>query len=110
MSFVDAAPAVTYPALERALSVLGFVALPSVGAHLAFRHSDSDTLIVLPAPGPGQMVREVHLTAVWRTLLEKEVTDAETLKGLLAPAAPSDAVYATARGAALQTADQTPDK
>ncbi len=75
---------VTYRDIECVLAELGFDRLQSTGDHRAFRHEESDTLIVLPGWPADNELDAIHRAVVRRMLDERGVIDGDAFDSLLA--------------------------
>lgn len=65
--------AISYATLEKILLSLGFVRQPTAGSQVVFQHSETNTLLVLPAGASNDSIDTTHLKVVRRMLVEKGV-------------------------------------
>lgn len=79
-----ASTSVTFRDVECILAKLGFVRLQTAGDHRAFRHEETDTLIVLPGGPADRELDGIHRAAVRRMLDERGVVDGAAFDTLLA--------------------------
>lgn len=66
---------ILFSELKNFLFNLNFTLLPTQGFHYIFKHSKSDTLIVLPKYQENAYVDSIHLIAIRRILLEHSLID-----------------------------------
>ena len=66
---------ILFSELKNFLFNLNFTLLPTKGFHYIFKHSKSDTLIVLPKYQDNAYVDSIHLVAIRRILLENSLID-----------------------------------
>ena len=76
--------AISFGEIESLLIGLGFVRLQTTGDHRAFRHEESDTLIVLPGWPADNELDAIHRAVVRRMLDERGVIDGDAFDSLLA--------------------------
>jgi predicted RNA binding protein YcfA (HicA-like mRNA interferase family) len=67
---------ITYGQLHRLLTELGFQDISVPDSHAAFRHQDTDTVILLAIHAPTEPAREIDVRRVGRILDEKGILDA----------------------------------
>jgi len=66
---------ILFSELKNFLFHLDFTLFPTQGFHYIFKHSQSDTLIVLPKYRENAYVDRIHLVAIKRILLEHSLID-----------------------------------
>ena len=76
---------ITFAQLVRTLRNAGFVESRS-RFHVYFKHSPTETVVVLPAHLPNNKVSLAHLAAVRRTLAESGIVDRDSFDELLVEA------------------------
>jgi hypothetical protein len=74
---------ITYRELAEALTRLGFVATTVKDRLRAYRHADSETLIVLPNRPWGSPARDLDLVSVRRHLVENDLIGEDEFETLL---------------------------